>query len=300
MDSPTSEFGIAVAHSIFNLICTILLLPMSNILEKLVTKLVPDTDTPESVSKLDERLLGTPTIALERCEAVAIEMAQVAIEALRGGLSLLSGEYDPELANEVRENEEKTDHYEDILGTYLVKLSGLRISEADSAEAAKLLKIIGDFERISDHGVDLLKSKEELIAKNIVFTKAAQDEISVMASAINEILDLSYTAFAENDLKAAYNVEPLEQVIDGLKEHMRTHHILRMQQGECLIDAGFIWADLLTSLERTSDHCSNIAGCIIDMAHNNMNIHESLREFRDDSSDFKEKYNSYQQKYALS
>ena len=186
-----------------------------------------------------------------------------------------------------------------MLGTYLVRLSAKQISEADSAEAAKLLKVIGDFERIADHAVNLLESAEELQGKQLTFTTSARSEFEMISSAVSEILDLSLTAFLADDLESASMVEPLEQVIDQLKEQMRTRHILRLQQGLCSIDAGFIWADLLTNLERTSDHCSNIAGCVIDMAQCNMNLHESLRSMKNDSEDFRQEFNAYVKKYSL-
>ena len=160
-----------------------------------------------------------------------------------------------------------------------------------------MLKMIGDFERISDHAVNLLESTEELENKGLAFTSSAVSELEIISSAVNEILDLSLTAFLEDDLRSASMVEPLEEVIDGLKKQMRTRHILRLQQGLCSIAAGFIWADLLTNLERTSDHCSNIAGCVIDMAQGNMNIHEILREAKNSSEDFRQKYKSFAGKY---
>ena len=298
LDESASLLGIAVAHSVFNVLCTILMLPLTGFLERLVGKLVPNAKQPEAVAELDERLLMAPAIALNRCREVAADMAKTSVSALQEGLAVLRS-YSPELAASVREKEEKTDHYEDILGTYLVQLSTRQISEADSAEAAKLLKMIGDFERISDHAVNLVESAEEMQAKQLAFSAAASSELAVISSAVEEILDLSLTAFLSDDLNAASMIEPLEQVIDQLKEQLRTHHILRLQQGGCSIDAGFVWSDLLTNLERTADHCSNIAGCVIDMAHNNMNLHESLREFRDESEDFREKFKMFARKYSL-
>ncbi len=298
LDMSASLLGIAVAHTVFNLLCTILMLPLSGFLEKLVNRLVPDAKQPETYSQLDERLLSTPSIALERCYEVTADMAKTAVSALKESLSYLPDKV-PDLAASVRRKEERTDYYEDILGTYLVKLSAKQISGQDSAQAAKLLKMIGDFERISDHAVNLLESGEEVQEKGLMFTADAVSELQIIISAVNEILDLSLTSFLENDLTAASMVEPLEQVIDQLKEQMRTRHIFRMQQGRCSIDAGFIWSDLLTNLERTSDHCSNIAGCVIDMAHQNMNIHESLRNIRNDSEDFKQKFRAYAGKYSL-
>lgn len=298
LEQPASLLGIAVAHSVFNVLCTILMLPFSGFLEKLVTGLVPDSRQPEVHTELDERLLATPPIALERCRRVAADMAKTAVSSLKEGLESLQT-YSGETAASVREKEERTDHYEDILGTYLVKLSMRQISEADSREAAKLLKIIGDFERISDHAVSLLAAAEEMQEKKMKFTDAAASEFSLISTAVGEILDLSLKAFIYDDMNASASVEPLKQVIGQLKEEMRTHHIFRMQQGECSISAGFIWSDLLTDLGRTSDHCSNIAGCVTDIAHHNMNLHESLREFRDSSAEFERKFNEYTEKYAL-
>ena len=207
--------------------------------------------------------------------------------------------YSPELAQQVRELENETDHYEDILGTYLVKLSALKISAADSSEAPMLLKALNDFERIGDHALNLVESAEELQEKNLGFSDAAKHELSVLVRAVEEIVELSFSAFRDNDLHKAYQVEPLEQVIDDLKEKMRVHHILRLQQGSCSIETGFVWSDLLTALERVGDHCSNIAGCVIDMAHHDMNTHEALRSARVENEDFGEQYKNYAKKYSL-
>ncbi len=298
LDAPATYMGIAVAHSTFNIICTILLYPMSGLLEKLVNILVPDAKDKEVMPVLDERLLSTPPVALELCHNTTVDMATSAVDALKKSLSAFDT-YSDDLASSIREIEDKTDHYEDILGTYLVKLSTRPVSEEESVEIAKLLKVIGDFERISDHSVNLLCSVEELREKNIEFTPAARAELAVILSAVSEILDLSLECFKHSDLDAATSVEPLEQVIDKLREKLRSRHILRLQQGECTIEAGFIWSDLLTNLARTSDHCSNIAGSIIDVANNNMNMHEALRNARDDDPDFKEKYQAYKEKYVI-
>ena len=298
LDEPASRLGIAVAHSVFNVLCTLLMLPLSSFLEKLVTILVPDDKRSDAVAELDERLFATPSIALERCHTVAAEMAEIAVAALKDAMVSLRS-YTPALAASIREKEDKTDHYEDILGTYLVNLSTRQISEADSREAAKLLKMIGDFERIADHAVNILESAEELRDKELRFTEDASSDLTVVSAAVRDILDLSLNAFLHDDLNAASMVEPLEQVIDQLKEQLRTRHILRMQKGDCSIDAGFAWSDLLTSLERTADHCSNIAGCVIDIAHGNMDIHQSLRAFRTGSEDFRQRFQEYQRKYVL-
>lgn len=298
LNMSASLLGIAVAHTIFNLLCMFLMLPMTNLLEKLVTKLIRDDKENQTKTELDDRLLATPSIALERCETVAYDLAKTSVEALKESLKSLNN-YSPKLAEEIRRKESLTDHYEDILSTYLVKLSAKPISESDSTEATKLLKVIGDFERIADHSVNILESAEELKTKNQKLTDKAEKELNILTSAVGEIIDNSLKAFLDNDLNSAAKVEPLEQVIDSLKEKMRTNHILRLQEGKCSVDVGFVWSDILTNLERTSDHCSNIAGCVTDIAEHNMNIHESLRDFRNDSEEFRQQFKLYKLKYSL-
>ena len=293
-----SLLGIAVAHSVFNVLCTVLMLPLSGSLEKLVCRIVPDDKKPEAVTELDERLLATPPVALARCRKVAADMANCAVASMKQGITALT-DYTPELAAQVHRAEEQTDHFEDILGTYLVKLSTRRISASDSNEAAKLLKIIGDFERIADHAVNLVQSAEELGSKEMKLSAQASRELSILAAAVNEILDLSLEAFLKNDLAPAGMVEPLEQVIDDLKEQLRTAHILRLQQEKCSIEVGFVWSDLLTDLERVSDHCSNIAGCVLDMQEGNLNLHESLRAMKEDREKYADRYQLYRKKYSI-
>jgi len=298
LDAPTTHFGIAVAHSSFNIACTIILLPLSSLLEKLAIKLVPDNNKQDVVAELDERLLATPPIALDRCNTLVCEMAARSVTALKRSLNMLYA-YDPDSAEQIRDAERKADHYEDILGTYLVKLSRHEISDADSATVSKLLKLIGDFERISDHSINILESAEELRDKDIEFTPRAKRELNVMCTAVSDILTLSYQAFVNGDIEAAQKVEPLEQVVDEIKDTLRNAHISRLKNGECSIEVGFVWADLLTNLERTADHCSNIAICVIDSANNNMNLHSSLSIIRKNDPQFKTQYKIYAEKYAL-
>ena len=293
-----THFGIAICHTVFNVACTAILLPSGNLLEKLVCRLVPDAKEAETTSELDERLFMTPSIALERSRVLTSEMADAAAQTLRRAMEALTA-YTPDLAQAVRALEDKTDHYEDILGTYLVKLSALNISPADSNEAAMLLKALNDFERIGDHALNVLESAEELHDKSLTLSDAAKHELSVLINAVNEIVDLSFQAFRNSDLQKAYMVEPLEQVIDDLKEKLRVHHILRLQQGNCSIETGFVWSDLLTALERVGDHCSNIAGCVVDMAHHDMNTHEALRSARVENEHFAEQYKDYARKFSL-
>ena len=298
LDASASYLGIAIAHSLFNIACTALLLPMSSLLEKLAIKLVPDTNKKDEIVELDEKLLVIPPVALERCNELVCEMAESSVVALKNGLNMLT-RYDSAIAEEIRAAEEKADHYEDILGTYLVKLSRNQISDSDSSEVSKLLKVIGDFERISDHSINILESAEELKEKDMQFTPDAVKELEVLCDAVSEILTLSYMAFINDDLKSARDVEPLEQVIDGLKAKLRDGHIKRLKTGTCSIEAGFVWADLITNLERTADHCSNIAVCVIDAAENNMNIHQSLKNMKDGNSYFDARYSEYSKKYMI-
>lgn len=293
-----SEWGIAVAHSIFNILCTAVLLPMGGLLEKLVLRLVPEGKQPQREAELDERLLATPALALERCRTLIADMASYSMESLRESLNAITA-YNQKSAEHIREDEAKTDHYEDIIGSYLVKLSARKIGESDSALAAEYLRIIGDFERIADHSVNILESAEEMQQKGIAFSAAALQEYATMAGAVREVTALAYDSFVSGDVQAARQVEPLEQVIDDLKEEMRTRHIRRMQQGSCGIEAGFIWSDLLTNLERVSDHCSNIACCMIESADHNLHRHEVLQSIRGSGEIFDREYSSYRQKYAL-
>lgn len=298
LDENATMSGIAIAHSLFNILCTAMLLPAGGLLEKLAIRIVPDKGGKEQPVELEERLLITPSVALGRCRAVAGEMARCAGEALYMALATFEN-YSPELAESIRENESRCDRYEDELGTYLVRLSAQQLSDAESEEATELLKIIGDFERISDHAVNLLAASEELRSKGLGFSAAAEKELKVLIGAVSEILNTAERAFSEKDLAAAAQVEPLKQVIVALKEQMRTRHILRMQQGHCSIEAGFVWSDLLTDLERTADHCSNIAGCVLDAENHGLNLHETLRAMRADDPDFRRAYGTYAEKYRL-
>lgn len=299
-DESANLFNIAVSHTIFNTLNTFLLLPMSGLLEKLAITLVPDTDKPDVTSKLDERLLATPHVALDVSCGVTIDMAKTAVKVLRDGVKYFqSNTNDSFVMSQIIEEEDTTDHYEDILGTYLVKLSSHQIGDNESTQVTKLLHIINDYERIADHGVNMVYAADQLQKQDLEISESALKELDVLVAAINEILDLSLETFVNNDIEKAKLVEPLEQVIDKLKEKMRAKHILRLQQGECSIKSGFIWADLLTDLERVADHCSNIAICVIDAADNKMNMHESIKELRTDNAEFEKNYNLYKAKYKL-
>lgn len=291
-------FGIAVSHTAFNIACTIVLLPATSLLEKFAIKVIPDKKDKEFVTELDERLLVTPSIAIKRCSDLVSEMAEKSTYAFKSSLKMLSN-YDSEKAQEIRDIERLTDHYEDMIGTYLVKLSSHQMSDDDSAIVTKLLKNIGDFERISDHSVNVLESAEEIRAKGIKFTSDAQKELDVLCAATEQIVTDSYKAYCENDHRAAAHVEPLEQVIDELKSKMRNGHIKRLKNGDCTIEAGFVWSDLLTNLERTSDHCSNVAVSVLE-GSNDLNSHEYLSHVKSEGENkFFERYEKYKEKYSI-
>ena len=284
-----SEFEIAVVHSAFNIICTILWIPFTRLLEKLACLTVRDNETKEKYEILDERLLATPAIAVERSKAVAETMAQISVQTFKDSFTLLD-DYSQEVCDKVMNGENKVDKYEDRLGSYLVKVSSLELTDDDSVEATKLLHIINDFERISDHSVNILQSAEEIAEKRLKFSGEAKRELAVMMSAVSEIVDLAYNSFINEDLDSAIQVEPLEEVVDKLKASIKSNHIARLQKGDCTIELGFVLTDLVTNLERVSDHCSNLAGCMLEMAHKDMAIHKYLRSVKDGH---KEEYNHY-------
>ena len=299
VDSAASEMTIAVAHTAFNILCTALLLPASGLLEKLSYRFIPEPAADaaeEEVVELDERLMTTPAIALERCRVVTGTMVDISVQALKRSLKQLE-QYDPDSAGAIRKAEGRADHYEDTLGSYLVKLSTHDLNDADSLESAKLLHVIGDLERISDHAVGILESAEELREKGIVFTPQAKKELSVLRQALGETVDLAVSAYETGDVHTAMQVEPLKQIIDILKAQLRSHHIIRMQKGECTIEAGFVWSDLLTNLGRVADHCSNIAGCVIELSQQKLDLHDYSKIAKAGGYDYAETYEQYSKKY---
>jgi len=298
LHTSATYLGIAVCHSVFNVLCTALLLPLSGLLEKIAYLVVPDgKDTSRAVA-LDDRLLATPSIALGQCHQLVTKMADETVSGFRMSLqALATGNLTN--AEQIRSLENEVDHYEDVLGTFLTRLGRAQVSDDDSSEISKLLKVIGDLERISDHSVNVLESAEEMSEKKIVFSDGARKELDVICGALSEILDITMEAFRSNDWVGASSVEPLEQVIDHLKTGLRNRHISRLKKGECSVEAGFIWSDLLTNLERTSDHCSNIAVSVIDAHGHNMNAHQSLRSMKEGNPAFFEKLDQYSRKYVL-
>ena len=298
LEEAANQFTIAICHSMFNILCTALMLPMSGLLEKLAYFLIKEDENEDAIEVIDERLMDVPAVAIEQCHQVVCKMAEIASESLKDSL-VIAGQFSKELAEKIRADEDKVDRYEDMLGDYLVKLSNRTLSEEDRAETAELLHLIGDFERISDHAVNVLESVEEMRDKKIKFSEGAQKELTVMGGAVFEILDLALDAFRTNDARKAELIEPLEEVVDDLKEQLRKRHIYRLQKGECTIEMGFVLSDMLTNLERVADHCSNVAGRIMEKQNRNLNIHNYTDNVRAFNKDFNSQYEAYAKKYAL-
>ena len=303
-DQPISSFMIAVAHSAFNLITTFILLPFCNQLEKLAVitvrdkRLKPGKQDPHAVL-LDERLLLSPSFAIAECRNATTKMADLVRDTILDAIGLLS-HFDSATAEKIEKNEETIDQYEDKLGSYLVKISSKNLSTSDSNDVSQLLHTIGDFERIGDHAVNLLRVAREIHDKDLKFSEKAQQELEVFTGAIIEILNITTDAFVENNLQLSYEVEPLEQVIDSLKVELKNRHIRRLQEGKCTIELGFVLSDILNNFERVSDHCSNIAVCLIQIKDSTMDTHGYLNEIKTSGDPrFTGYYNRFTSKYTL-
>lgn len=294
-------WGIAMVHTAFKILSVILISPFTRLLEKLAVATIRGTDKKgdEYTNMLDERLLDAPTVAVDRCRSVASQMAALSCDAMCSSIRLLDT-YDAKEAQRIRDIEDKVDIYEDVLGSYLVKLSSKNMDERDSHEVTKLLHLIGDFERISDHAINIVESAEEINDKNIVFSSGALAELHSMYGAVDEILTIAKDAFVGDDVNKACTVEPLEQVVDYLRDYIKQNHVIRLQKSECTIEHGFVLSDILTNLERVSDHCSNIAGCLIEMSkHESLDLHEYLHKVKASNAEYDELYNAYMRKYSL-
>lgn len=299
INDPINQFGIAVVHTCFNLLCTTVMLPFAGALERLACATIKDEkDETDEFQLLDERLMITPPVAIEQCKKLTIKMAELAEDAMDQAMDCIF-EFDEAKAEFVRNAEARIDTYEDRLGTYLVKLSSHSLSERDSREVSRFLHTIGDFERISDHAVEVLAAAEEMRDKKIVFSTDAMNEVKVISSAVREVLHLSASCFSNDDLTIAAKVEPLEQVIDHLKNAMQNRHVGRLQEGLCTIELGFIFSDLLTNFERVSDHCSNIAACIIELRHGSFDTHEYLNAIKSGDRGFLAQYDGFLKQYEL-
>ena len=299
MDEPLNAADIAVVHTVFNLFSTALLLPFSRGLEKLACLTIREKDAAVEEPVLDERFLNTPAFALEQCKSAAVRMAELSRETLLEAMTLLE-DYQEKKAAEVAAKENQIDRYEDRLGTFLVQLSSRELSARDGNEISKLLHTIGDLERIGDHAVNLLDAAREKKEKGLRFSEQAARELQVLLAAIADILDLTVRAFADNSVEFARQVEPLEQVVDVLKSELRARHIQRLKKGTCTIEMGFILSDLLTDLERVSDHCSNIAVCLIQTAESQFDTHDYLNRLKHSHQpQFHAAFEKNLEKYAL-
>ena len=296
---PINAAGIAVIHTTFNVFSTIVLFPFIKQFEKFTYIIIKSENETEETELLDERFLLTPSVAISQSKDLTHRMAQIAKNSLCRSLDLMT-DFDEVIGTEIRSDEEMVDHYEDKLGTYLVKLSRKSMSVEDSHEVSRLLHTIGDFERISDHAVNILGVAEEVHTKKIEFSKEARHEVDVLSSAIREILTNTVTAFENEDLELAKKIEPLEQVIDRIKFKLKQRHITRLQNGECTIESGFIFSDFITNCERVADHCSNVAVCLIQVAEDSFDTHEYLQNLRDHGDvSFDELYKMYKEKYSV-
>ena len=296
--------SIAIIHSVFNVATVVVLMPFTKFIAKLSEKLVKekkseeDTETDRRAVYLDERLLNSPSIAVMECDNYTVKMALLAKETVLQSLKLISN-YDKDVAKVVFDNENVLDLYEDNLGTYLVKMSEQSLSNADARTVARMLHTIGDFERLGDHAKGLEKVAAEINEKKIEFSPNAQKEIEVLLEAITEIVITTTLVYEKNDYELASKVEPLEQVIDRITAEIKSHHIVRLQRGDCTIEMGFILSDLLTNCKRISDHCSNIAVAIIEARNDSFDTHHYLNAVKYGDDSFNKVFDEYNRKYDL-
>lgn len=295
--------GVAISHSIFNVFTTLILLPFTKQLEKVANFVIRSDSRSKKLKKepvfLDERLLNTPSFAASECNNMTVKMAYMARDNILLSIDLLQ-KFDKKLIERVRKTENDLDNYEDKLGSFLVKLSGKELSDADSRTTSKLLHCIGDFERIGDHAANMIKSVEEIHNKGITFSPEAHKELAILTKALEEILNLTTEAFEKDDVVIAKKVEPLEQAIDFITSEIKSRHVTRLQNGECTIETGFILSDLLNNYERVSDHCSNIAVAIIELDHRSFGTHAYLNSIKsNENKEFCADYEYYVEKYAL-
>ena len=300
LDATTNMWHIAIIHTVFKIIAVVLLFPFTNLLVKLATVTVPEkSKKDEEGTVLDERLFITPAIAVEQAEIAARKMAVAACDGMDRALMLVTN-YDEKSADLVRKCEDDVDKMEDTIGSYLVKLSAKNSSGEGSREITKLLHIIGDLERISDHAVNIAESAEEMKDKGVQFSPAAQKELNTMIAAVREVLWNAREGFINDNMQMAASVEPLEEVIDDLRDDIKLNHIVRLQNNECTMEMGFILSDLLTNCERVADHCSNIAGCMLELSQDKaLDMHKYLYAVKHGNPEFDRRYQEYKEKYPI-
>ncbi|MCR4647003.1 MAG: Na/Pi cotransporter family protein [Oscillospiraceae bacterium] len=297
-----NSIGIAIVHTVFNILTTFLLLPFAKYLEKIADLVLPDKGAGEDAKHqhtlLDKRVLTTPSVAVAECENASQNMALLAVETVLLSVSLLT-DFDEKLAKKVYENEEKLDNYEDRIGSSLVQLSTMALSERDSQVSSRVLRAIGDFERLGDHAINIVQSAEEIHGHGLEFSEGAQQELAVLTAALEEILQNTYQVYKSHNEVEAANIEPLEQVIDYLTRDIRANHIQRLQKGSCTIEMGFVLNDILINFERVSDHCSNIAVSVIETSHNMFETHSYLSKVKFGNKNFNENFEVFSRKYKL-
>ncbi|MBE7032518.1 MAG: Na/Pi cotransporter family protein [Ruminococcaceae bacterium] len=302
MNAQSTVFYIAVIHTLFNILSTVILMPFCSAIEKLAIKSVKgskDAKETDIFDTLDERFLSIPAFAVEKCRDLVCEMAKLSQDSFILATGLFNG-YSTEKYNKIVEMETLVDKYEDKTSTYLVKIASNSMSVKDSKAVTELLHCIGDIERISDHAVNIAKVAKEMFDKEVSFSEQAQKDIKVITNASLEVLDMAVSALVNEDLAVARNVEPLEQVVDRLKRKIKSNHISRLRQGDCTMELGFILSDLLTNYERVADHCSNIAVCLIEIAHDSFETHEYLSSVKNhNDQSFDEQYAFYKEKYSI-
>lgn len=299
LEKPASMIGVAVVHTLFNIINTFVLIPFKKPIMRLCELTVKSSNDKTHTVFLDERLFNNTALAVSECHRLASEMAEHSRNSLLKSIKLI-GEYNSEAVNDIKETEQLIDKYEDKLGTYLVRLSNNELSENTSHSIARMLHSIGDFERIGDHALNICKVAEEMHSKGINFSDEAKRELSVITSAVTEILNMTVDSFINDDIELASHVEPLEQVIDKLNKRLKARHVARLQNGECTIELGFIFTDLLTNYERVSDHCSNVAVYTMQLPSDKLDAHKYLAKIKSSAQgSFVEDFNMYDAKYAL-
>ena len=299
-DTPINAWGVALVHTVFKILSVLVMAPFYRWLERLAVLTVRDKKGEEDKdNRLDERLFATPTVAVEQATLVTYSMADVAFSALAKALIAYEN-YSPKLADEIRDLEGKADKYEDDLGSYLVKISAYDLTGSDAAQITKLLHIIGDLERISDHAVNIVESAEEMRDKKLSFSSEAQREIGIMMMALSEIIGITKKAFVDGDITMAMKIEPLEEAIDELRDAIKLNHVIRLQKSECTIEHGFILNDILTNFERVSDHCSNIGSCLVEVSeYDDFELHKYKSAVKGDKEHFERSVAHYREKYSI-
>ncbi len=301
MNGQASVFLIALVHTVFNIISTIILIPFCNLIEKMTVWTIKSDEKPaeDNFRVLDDRFLSVPGFALEKAREIVVEMMQKTGDAVKLSLDKLFS-YDETSAEEIEQLEGLVDNYEDKLGSYLVKLAGHKLTEHEANEVTALLHIIGDAERISDHACNLVAASKEIYVKKVQFSAEAVKEISITSNAVREIVGIAIKAVESSSREEAIKIEPLEQVIDKLKYKMKTNHIVRLQNNKCTIELGFIYSDIITNFERIADHCSNIGATMLQKNLDSFEPHEYLKHVKNDGeNDFASQYDHYSKKYDI-